>query len=1037
MSPLRLVLVVLAGLGALAGCGRPAGDERQQAVAEIRRLRGDVRPIEARLSFDTGWAPCDPRCSPPPPPTDPDLPRLRALSRQGRRNPGLATLALFLATDEATTKAVFTILETAGPQPEALADLAAVSLHLAGLTGRPELLLDSLEASTEALALRPRYLPALFNRALALSRLHLDGTAHHAWENYLAAAPKDGWAAEARELRDRTAADSYQQRWRSNIEPGLRHAALAGDTRRVRALVAQHRQRSREWAERELLPAWAEGGLHAGQALVIAGRIGDALAGLSGDRMLADGVKIISASTGPANARLRAGHRELAAGLDALYVDWQLGQARERFQQARGHLAGSPYALWADLYLALVSYYQNDHDQAREALEALDGRVDSHPYPALAGRVRWIAGLNAAVTYDLETADESYGKSLQAFRAGGEEENLATMHAMLAEVLSKAGSFDESWTHLASALARSDRIYDPIRLHAVLETAVFNARRQHFDRAGLAFAEEHLLVARRTGGPQILHYAFMHLAGLRYALGDLAGAKADLAEAARSVAEVKDPSLRQRSAADFDLVNAEIEAAEDPRLALPRLTRTIEQYESTQYDYLLPQAYGARARAFRRLGNLAAAEKDLANQIRIYGDSADETQQDVFRLSLLDQAAPAFDEMIELQAVRLGRPARALGYSESSRHRAFLSARNRAPMKRATRHGPEPWADFDPQRLRAGLPSDTAVLELALLDDHLLAWVVTRSGLQMTTTNVKRTDLVRQIRKMLRGLDGESPRGAGRDLYDLLIRPAAPALRGITHLVVVPDKELYRIPFEALVDRQSGRFLLEDLTVSYAPSAALYLHLRDKAARLHQKPPQRIVAATGAQDGGFRYARLPQAPAEAAAIAALYPSGSFLANPGKESFLDVLSRSQILHFSGHAVPNPEQPFASRLVLADTPSTAVDLYAYELYDRELPDLELVVLSACSTAKTARLRPGLGIAATLAGPFLAAGVPRVIGSQWPVSDKPTRLFFTAFHRRFTQGADAATALRATKLEFLHSGNPDLASPRTWAAFVLVGG
>jgi CHAT domain-containing protein len=544
-------------------------------------------------------------------------------------------------------------------------------------------------------------------------------------------------------------------------------------------------------------------------------------------------------------------------------------------------------------------------------------------------------------------------------------------------------------------------------------------------------------VARRTGSPQILHYAFMHLAGLRYALGDLAGAKADLAEAARAAAAVQDPSLRQRSAADFELVNAEIEAAGDPRQALPRLTRTIDQYERTDYAYLLPQAYGARARAFRRLGDLAAAEKDLARQIQIYEGSADETQKDLFRLSLLDQASPAFDEMIELQAVQLGRPAVALDYCERSRYRAFLSARTQAPIEHAAQRGPEPWADFDPQRLRAGLPPDTAVLELALLDDQLLSWVITRSGLQMTATHVKRPDVVRRIRELLRGLDGESPRTAGRDLYDLLLRPVAPALGGITHLVVVPDKELFRVPFEALVDRQTGRFLLEDFTVSYAPSAALYLHLRDKAAGLHTMPPRRIVAATGAQDGGVRYTRLPQAPAEAREIAALYPSGSFLANPGKDQFLAALSQTQVLHFAGHAVPNPEQPFASRLVLADTPSTSTELYTYELYDQTLPDLELVVLSACSTAQTARLRPGLGIAATLAGPFLAAGVPQVIGSQWPVDDEPTRAFFTAFHRRFAQGADAATALRATKLDFLHSKAPNLATPRTWAAFVLVGG
>jgi len=1001
---------------------------------------GDVRPIEPRLSFDTGWAPCTtaPRCSPPPAPDTRGFQRLVELIRDHRKRPDLAALSLFLAADEATTRGTLAVLETAGRQPEALSDLAATSLHLASLTGRPELLLESLEASSEALEIRPHDPPALFNRALALSRLHLESTAHRAWEDYLAAAPQDDWAVEAQGFRDRAVSDSYQRRWLSQIEPELRHAALAGDIRRVRALVALHRQRSREWAERELLPTWAAGDLHAGKALVIAGRIGDALAGLSGDRMLADGVKVIAApSAGGGLARLRTGHRELAAGLDALYGTWQLDQARAHFQQARDNLSASPYALWADLYLDLVSYYQNEYDRAQKSLEALEARIDAARYSALAGRVLWIEGLTAASTYRLQDSVGFYQRSLQTFRASGEEENLATVHALLGEVLSKLGRFDESWPHLYNALARGDRIFDPTRHHAVLEVAILNARRQGLYRAGLAFAEEHLPVARRTGNPQILHYAHMHLAGLHYVLGDLAGAKADLAEAARVAEDVRDPSLRQRTSADFELVSAEIQVETDPRGAIPRLSRTIEQYESTRYAYLLPQAYGARARAFRRLGDLAAAEQDLARQIRIYEGSADATQQDVFRLSLLDQAAPAFDEMIELQAAQLGRPVLALEYGERGRYRAFLDAWTRAPLELSARKRPEPWARFDSQRLQAGLPQGTAILEYALLDDRLLSWVVTRSGVRMITTNVRRQDVARRIRELDRGVAKERAPAAGRDLYDLLVRPAVPHLGGITHLVVVPDKELFLVPFEALVDRRTERFLVEDRSISYAPSASLYVHLQERPVRTRNAAPQVVTAATGALEGGFKYARLPQAPAEARAIAALYPRGSFLGNPSKDQFLGALSRSEVLHFSGHAVPNAEQPFASKLVLADTPAEHIELYAYELYDRTLPHLELVVLSACGTAEAVRPRTALGMATTLAGPFLAAGVPQVIGSQWPVGDDATRLFFTVFHHRLAQGGGTAPALRATKLELLRSGRDDLASPRVWAAFVLVGG
>ena len=1046
----------------LVGCGRSEKIESQKIIGDIRQALGDIRPIEPRLTLDTGWAPCAtesrkliantncsstdllgtelpvPRCSPSARPETPGFQRIIAIVRDRERQDQeatLATLSLFIEADEANTSSVIRSLESFGRNQEALSDLSAAYLHLAGIADRPELLLTSLEASSKALELRPDP-PALFNRALALSQLHLSTTASRAWETYLKAAPADDWAVEAKDFLSRSASGSYQQKWRMEVEPTLRRAALRGNLREMREIVSRHRQRSREWAERDLLSEWASTeGEQARVALQIAGGIGGTLAGLGGDRMLAEGVKAISASDERRRERLRIGHRELAAGIDDLYLRWRLDQASDHLRRAREHLSSSPYALWADFYLGLIAYYEGDSERAGELLEALQGRVDRGRYPVLAGRVLWVRGLAAGFANRLEETTAFYLQALQIFCASGEEENVATVHALRGEVLSRLGRFEESWEHLYNALARSDRIFDPIRHHAVLQVAILNAHRQGLYHAGLAFADEHLRVARLTGSAQILHYSFMHQASLRYALGDLSGAKGHLAEAARLAQSLEDPSLRQRTKADFDLLNAEIAVETNPEGAIPLLDRVIQEYKDKDFKYLLPQAYGARAKVFLRLGNWASAKEDLDHQLQIYEESAEEIQQDVFRLSLLDQVAPAFDKMIELQATKLGQPDLGLEYCERGRYHAFLDSWTKSSVGLTSQRRPVQWASFDSQNLRAGLPKGVAILEYSLLDDRLLAWVIQRSGIEMIVQGVKRPDLVHRIRRLDRDLARESGPAASGELYDLLVRPAVPLLNGITHLVIVPDKELFLVPFEALVDRQSRRFLLEDRIVSYAPSASLHVRLREMQARSRKGAPGRVVAATGALNGGFKYRRLPQAPAEARSIAALYPQGAFLANPDKRQFLDALSRAQVLHFSGHAVPNGEQPFASKLVLADTPAKHRELYAYELYDQEFPHLELVVLSACGTAESTQ--PGLGMAATLAGPFLAAGVPQVVGSQWPVEDKPTRLFFAAFHRKLAEGADAASALRATKLEFLRSGDAALASPRVWSAFVLVGG
>ena len=65
-----------------------------------------------------------------------------------------------------------------------------------------------------------------------------------------------------------------------------------------------------------------------------------------------------------------------------------------------------------------------------------------------------------------------------------------------------------------------------------------------------------------------------------------------------------------------------------------------------------------------------------------------------------------------------------------------------------------------------------------------------------------------------------------------------------------------------------------------------------------------------------------------------------------------------------------------------------------------------------------------------------MPNVVGSLWDVDDEVSRTFFVAFHRSLLAGADPALALQSTQLLLLHSGDPTLAHPSTWAGFVSIG-
>ncbi len=120
--------------------------------------------------------------------------------------------------------------------------------------------------------------------------------------------------------------------------------------------------------------------------------------------------------------------------------------------------------------------------------------------------------------------------------------------------------------------------------------------------------------------------------------------------------------------------------------------------------------------------------------------------------------------------------------------------------------------------------------------------------------------------------------------------------------------------------------------------------------------------------------------------------------------------------------------------SDTGPASGVLYATELQGRDLPGPRLFVLSACSTAGGHAIGP-LGVS-SLVRPILGAGVPAVVGSLWDVSDLATRELVIEFHRRWSAGADAATALRGAQIALLEGENRALGTTFSWAPFQVIG-
>jgi CHAT domain-containing protein len=282
--------------------------------------------------------------------------------------------------------------------------------------------------------------------------------------------------------------------------------------------------------------------------------------------------------------------------------------------------------------------------------------------------------------------------------------------------------------------------------------------------------------------------------------------------------------------------------------------------------------------------------------------------------------------------------------------------------------------------------------------------------------------------------------GAGLSpLFDAVWKPVA-GRASTRRVAIVPSRRLQQLAFVALRDPNTGRYLVEDREIVIAPSAAMFLaasHRLERAA-----PVTRVLVA-----GGYEAHRpdlpplkpLPAAAEELRAVGSQYAQVTQLTGPSatRDAFLAAIPDQDVVHFAGHALVSRRYPFMSRLVMAGASDGANggDLFASEIGALKLARTRLVVLSACSSG-TGASAAGEGVL-SLARPFIAAGVPAVVGSLWDVDDEATSALMRRFHEEYSRSGDAGASLRAAQVSLLRDTDPRLSVPAAWAAFTVVGG
>jgi len=267
-----------------------------------------------------------------------------------------------------------------------------------------------------------------------------------------------------------------------------------------------------------------------------------------------------------------------------------------------------------------------------------------------------------------------------------------------------------------------------------------------------------------------------------------------------------------------------------------------------------------------------------------------------------------------------------------------------------------------------------------------------------------------------------------QELYNILIEVVKKEIGSKTRLAIIPNGDLYYLPFHALIAKQEDKkitYLMDEFTVFY--SNRLKFLGSSQTVDMDDFRPLAIGNADKS---------LPFSEVEVNDIKAQYPQALILIgdNATKAQLISQSGNYNVLHFATHGILDYSNFDSSYLVMAPDKKAGDDGH-FTLNDigelNRIDEYNMVVLSACETAVKNDLVEGYP--QTTASAFLKAGVETVIASLWQVDDKATSILIREFYNNLKT---------MNKVEATHKAQIDLSKmkgfehPYYWAPFAYYG-
>jgi CHAT domain-containing protein/tetratricopeptide (TPR) repeat protein len=929
-----------------------------------------------------------------------------------------------------------------------------------------ESLARGVEHFDRAVELDDSLLEARFNRALAYQQMLLPRQAEESWNEYLRRDSNSPWAEEARRnlklLRESKGATSR------NAERALQDfldARRAGDDDAAWKVVSQSYTSAGNAVTNRLLDGLL--GLEPGaqpsepdanlSALSYLARLESERAG---DRHTSDLVTRYERATPKTRALLADARRHANDGL-ALFRGLEYASAAVEYNSAKlsyTRAGDEASAAFADYLLALSYVFVLELEKARVAFERLSAVCKKRDYRWLNAHCLYRLAHVSADSSEYTKAVDYSSRALEAFEQVGDLDGVLRCLTQLADVNQALNRVERSLGYLRRGLLLSgESRAQPMERWGILTNIAFNLSSLRLRSSALLYQKEALGIALEEGEPLRISRSYGYV-GAAYAALKM---YTDALGSAKRAFEIGG-GLPENTGGLEIMANASLYLGDILRLsgecgkAVEAYDRSIRLYgESNNFEYYRYAAHKGKLLCFIDGPDSQVIGDELGTVLSLFEEYRSKITAESHRDSFFDMEQSVYDLAINYEFARAKDPVKAFEYSEASRARSLLDAMRNGAEVSSKGYGPD--IDHRPRgtkpmtlaEVQAGLPEGAQVLQYSVLDDRLLIWVVTKSGVHAEEVNVDARQLSEKARAYIASVsrrpsgddDGSRARLA-EDLYKILLAPAEAYLDKSKFLCVVPDKILNYLPFDALASPATGRYLIEDYDIGVAPSSTIFVDVSASAEGKAGALKERLLSVG---DPSFDRAAFPTLPAlssaarEASAVSSFYPSHRVLlrGDAGEQEIKSELERSDVAHLAMHYVVDERSEMLSGFPVASGREGSDGfLQSYEIYRMKLPRTRLVVLSACRTGIEQQYGGEGAVGA--ARPFMVAGVPIVVASLWSVDSDASAELMVNFHRnRIRESLPVTQALRRAQIEMARGPDARYRNPYYWAPFVAVGG